>query len=509
LRKQFIGRMFVLMAASLILLISFPLTFADKGIITIPPKLNVSVYEPGQKAIIAWNGTEEILILSTDVNASEDTSALGILPLPSNPRAIEKANFTSFIAIQEILRKHASSVFSINSTVKLLPQAEAMLDNVVITFREKIGVHDITVVKANASEELAYWMNEFLAENGISEEISLQEFRDVIEYYISRGFFYFVLDLIDISSQEKSVEPILYRFETNFLYYPLRISSLISGNTSITLFLLTQDRIGGYIYPFKIGAYGRILIPTNWFNYTFTAAEFYNVSLGEERQWIGVPPEFNLTAEELEQIDPRIRDFLCDTALMTVLWYRGPIGLFVGDLILAYNETMLGYPFIPLPAVVVHSNQTAEDVNVIPIDYQPPIIESVQYSLLIDENIKTVIQCRVKDELSGVRKVILFYRYVDEEWESIEMENVEGSYTATIPLSIFKNINFYISALDRAGNKVVEDNGKLYYYVDVTSYLYVIILHNVGIISVCIVAAASAAFIASTYLKKKLYRNSD
>ncbi|HEX69282.1 MAG TPA: hypothetical protein ENG10_03190, partial [Candidatus Bathyarchaeota archaeon] len=144
-RKQFIGRIFVLMAVSLILLISFPLIFADEGIIIIPPKLNVSVYEPGQKAIIAWNGTEEILVLSTDVNASEDTLALRILPLPSNPKAIEKANFTSFSAIQEILRRHAPSVFSINSTVELLPQAEAMLDNVVITFHEKIGVHDIIV----------------------------------------------------------------------------------------------------------------------------------------------------------------------------------------------------------------------------------------------------------------------------------------------------------------------------------------------------------------------------
>jgi len=501
--------MVVLTVLSLILFISFPLTLADEGIIAIPPKLNVSVYEPGQKAIIAWNGTEEILILSVDVSASEDTLALRILPLPSNPKAIEKANFTSFIAIQEILRKHAPFVFSINSTVELLPEAEAMLDNVVITFHEKIGVHDITVVKANNSEELTYWISEFLVENGIVEEISLQEFRDVIEDYISRGFFYFVLDLVNISSHEKSVEPILYRFETNFLYYPLRISSIISGNTSITLFLLTQDRIGGYIYPFKVGAYDRILIPTNWFNYTSTAVEFYGASLGEERLWVGVPPEFNLTAEELEQIDPRIKYFLGDTAMMSVLWYKGPIGLFVGDLILAYNETIIGYPFIPLPPVVVHSNQTMEGANAIPIDYQPPIIESVRYSLLIDENMKAMIQCRVEDELSGVQKVILFYRYVDGGWGSIDMENVEGNYTATIPLSIFKNINFYVKALDRAGNKAVDDNNKLYYYIDTASYLYAIILHNVGTTLICIVAAASVAFVTNIYLKKKLYSNSD
>ena len=138
--EQFIKGIFVLTALSLILLISFPSTLADMGAIPVTSKLNVSIYEPGQKAIIAWNGTEEILVLSTDVNASEDTSALRILPLPSNPKAIEKANFTSFIAVQEILRRHAPSVFSINSTVKLLPQAEAMLNNVVITFHEKLSL---------------------------------------------------------------------------------------------------------------------------------------------------------------------------------------------------------------------------------------------------------------------------------------------------------------------------------------------------------------------------------
>jgi len=509
--EQFIKRTFVLTALSFILLISFPSTLADMGGIPVTSKPNVSIYEPGQKAIIAWNGTEEILILSTDVNASEDTLALRILPLPSEPKTIEKANFTSFTAVQEILRKHAPPLFSLNLTMKLFSGAETMLNNVVVTFHKKIGVHIITVALANDSLGLTYRINEFLAKNGITDKVSLQEFKDIIEDYISRGFFWFVLDLIDVSSRENSVEPILYRFETDFLYYPLRISSLFSGNTSITLFLLTQDRIGGYyIYPFKIGAYNEPLVPVDWFNYTSTAVEFYNMSVVEERPWIGVPPDFNLTAEELEQIAPRIKDFLGDTALMTVLWYKGPIGLFMGDLILAYNKTMLGYPFIPLPPVVVHSNKTIHSVSIIPIDYQPPTIESVQYSLIIDENVKTVIRCHVEDKLSGVQKVILSYRYADEEeWESIEMENIEGSYTATIPLSIFKNVNFYIKAFDRAGNKAVDDNNKLYYYVNVDPYLYTVILRNIGITSICIIAMASVAFIASTYVKKKLYCNGD
>ena len=92
--EQFIKGIFVLTALSLILLISFPSTLADMGGIPVTSKPNVSIYEPGQKAIIAWNGTEEMLILSTDVNASEDTLALRILPLPSEPKTIETVSYT-------------------------------------------------------------------------------------------------------------------------------------------------------------------------------------------------------------------------------------------------------------------------------------------------------------------------------------------------------------------------------------------------------------------------------
>ena len=66
---------------------------ADGGLIPLIPTTDVSIYGPGQKAIIAWNGEEEILILSTDVYTSEDSPVLRIVPLPSNPTAIEKGNF--------------------------------------------------------------------------------------------------------------------------------------------------------------------------------------------------------------------------------------------------------------------------------------------------------------------------------------------------------------------------------------------------------------------------------
>ena len=84
----------------LVVSILLPLVYADRGGLPIVP--GVSIYEPGQKAIVAWNGNEEILILSTDVRASEQTMVLEILPLPSKPE-IGGGSFQSFQEIQDMI----------------------------------------------------------------------------------------------------------------------------------------------------------------------------------------------------------------------------------------------------------------------------------------------------------------------------------------------------------------------------------------------------------------------
>ena len=55
--------------------------YGDMGAIPLIP--NVQVFEPNQRAIIAWDGEEEILLLSTDLSASKPTKILEILPVPN------------------------------------------------------------------------------------------------------------------------------------------------------------------------------------------------------------------------------------------------------------------------------------------------------------------------------------------------------------------------------------------------------------------------------------------
>jgi hypothetical protein len=135
----------------------------------VPVEPSVSIYEPGQKAIIAWNGHEEILILSTDVNAAGETLVLEIMPLPSNPKKIEKASFESFVTIQNLLDAHARVVLGSNYGLEGTKSIE-------VTFHEKIGAHDVTVVKAGDASELTSWAGDFLESNNVTGGISLKNF---------------------------------------------------------------------------------------------------------------------------------------------------------------------------------------------------------------------------------------------------------------------------------------------------------------------------------------------
>ena len=75
--KRLYRGLLLVICVGLITMSLAPAVLADRGML---PISDVSVYGPGQKAIIAWNGDEEILILSTDVRADSDSKVLEILP---------------------------------------------------------------------------------------------------------------------------------------------------------------------------------------------------------------------------------------------------------------------------------------------------------------------------------------------------------------------------------------------------------------------------------------------
>ncbi len=271
-----------------------PAALADRGMV---PVSDVMVYGPGQKAIIAWNGEEEMLILSTDVSASGDSQVLELLPLPSQPE-IKKGDFASFEQVGKLLKEHLPDYGWGQFRKDALGPA-----GVEIVFHEKIGAHDITVVKAADSTELVLWAESFLEATGIKHTVSSPELELLVEDYIKRGLSFFVFDLIEVTSKPKSIEPIVYRFDTDFLYYPLKISTLASGWTDINLFLLTPQPLNLRWLPERSG------LPD-----------------------VGEIIQFEVTEKELASIDQDIASLLGDNAWFTALSYHGDLARLTQDL---------------------------------------------------------------------------------------------------------------------------------------------------------------------------------
>jgi hypothetical protein len=285
-----------------LLLLVAPAASADRGMIA-PP--GTSVYEPGQRAIVAWNGGREVLILSTDVYGSDNTWALEILPLPSRP-AIEAGEFDSFIAVQDLLLRYAGDMYAQRgygrAGLENVPQLE-------VIFHEQIGAHDITVVVAENTQELISWAEDFLGTR--AQGISWMKLEDIAAGYIRRGIKYWVFDIIDLSDHMKSREPIVYTFESNHLYYPLEISSLASGTTEITLYTLTSDK------PDARSVQG---------------AGFHILSL--EAGGENFPLEFEVGKNDLRRISTDVEGLFGSGAWLTVLGYSGTLDDLSGDLIL-------------------------------------------------------------------------------------------------------------------------------------------------------------------------------
>ena len=285
----------MLLLPSLLLLLA-PSANADRGMV---PVSDVSIYGPGQKAIIAWNGEEEILILSTDLYASGDSMVLELLPLPSAPQRIEQADFASFLAIEETIEEHLPPL-------SWWDRKLAGGEGIDIVFHQKIGAHDITVVSAGDAAELVSWAQGFLEDMGMEADLSSVRLENLVTGYIERGMEFFVFDLVEVTSEPKSIEPIVYQFETDFLYYPLVISSLASGYTEITLFLLTPGAVNLAELPpgLDVGySYGRAV-------------------------------RFQLDEGELGSIDLEVAELLGGGAWLTAVKYEGDLEGLESDLIL-------------------------------------------------------------------------------------------------------------------------------------------------------------------------------
>jgi len=219
---------------------------ADRGSIPFSP--NVQIFEPGQKGIIGWNGSEEVLILSTDLHASKETEVLEVIPLPSEPkvRAAEPDIFRRTdqllleLKMEDFLKKAEVHRSKGSTDGRSLPSGE-------VTQQKTVGAHDISVTRVKETAGFVDWVEGYLSDRGVQSVEIPRPLKQAIKEYLQDGFSWFVFDIVKLDQTKRTNTGIQYRFKSDSLYYPLKISRTESGRTNIKLTIFSSQVLNGFI----------------------------------------------------------------------------------------------------------------------------------------------------------------------------------------------------------------------------------------------------------------------
>lgn len=294
----------------LLVLIISPIS-ADGGIISLGSP-DITFYESGQNAIIAWDGTEEVLILSINAYSSESTAALKVVPLPSNP-TVEEGTLDSFAEIGKMIREKGRKRIELPFIFPFSGAPADAMDSprIEITLRRQIGPHDITVVKVNDLDYFLTWVDDFTVSNGFEYTGVSPEFKETISNYLEKDIKFFVFDVIDTDIEGMSMKPLIYTFETEYLFYPLEItatSDVSSSESAVNIYFLVK----GIIQESRM--------------------RDINLYAGD-----GFDYFIELNEMELREISPVIVD-LFDSAYVMNSYYRGPLEKLNEDLVIYESD---------------------------------------------------------------------------------------------------------------------------------------------------------------------------
>ncbi|OPY00938.1 MAG: hypothetical protein A4E61_01823 [Syntrophorhabdus sp. PtaB.Bin184] len=203
---------------------------------------NVSLSQESQKVIILHNGAEEVLILGTELTASAEIDLLEFIPLPSEPE-VGLARGNPFEAASRLMRGKGLVFLAGNLATKGGPGGASTVP-VEIRFAEKMGIHDVTVVKINDIEGFSRWLEDFFRKKGIEADMTrFSRVFDTARDYMGRGYSHFVFDVVRVAGRTRFAEPLIYRFRTGSIYYPLKTSNLIGGEGAVEMILVLPGSV--------------------------------------------------------------------------------------------------------------------------------------------------------------------------------------------------------------------------------------------------------------------------
>ena len=217
-------------------LVSGTSVMADRGSVSPEPS---KLSQESQRAIILHNSQEEVLILATELRAEKETSILEFIPFPSEP-TIKLAAGDPFKAIERLMHKKGLLFIS-----REISKSGRTLVPIEIKLSQQIGLHDVTVIKINELSDFTQWVRAFFSKKGIKVTNNLSRFYETAQDYVDRGIHYFVFDYVSLKTETQSIKPLIYRFKTHKMYYPLKTSNVGGGEGLVELIVVSPGSLPG------------------------------------------------------------------------------------------------------------------------------------------------------------------------------------------------------------------------------------------------------------------------
>jgi hypothetical protein len=195
----------------------------------------VEVSESAQKALILHNGQEEVLILGTELKATGNASVVRFIPFPAEPKVAlaPKGTFPSLAGMVKKYGLRYVTAFHSKGGAPTMQQT-----GVEVTFAERLGEHDLTVIRVRDAAQFRTWANSYFRKKGLTPQKRFAVAEAIVTDYVARGIDYFAIDAVELTAQKRLVDPIAYRFASTSLYYPLKTSNSFGGKGDIELYVV-------------------------------------------------------------------------------------------------------------------------------------------------------------------------------------------------------------------------------------------------------------------------------
>jgi len=222
------------MRRALIFLIFFLLALSISGVhsdmVFIPTSI-MDIQEPVQIAVITWNDGVEVMLFGVNIIAAEGIKGIGLMPLPSKPEVYLGSN-KSFEIIDKFVTPRGSTLG--------IPAGDI---GVSVEFNMVLGPHNVTCLKITydaSAEEIRNNLLRIATENNLDTLAITDQQIQLLQSYASMGYEYFLVDIINAENYTSGfLPPLIIKFRSDKVWYPLRISRLYKGEMYIGVMVIT------------------------------------------------------------------------------------------------------------------------------------------------------------------------------------------------------------------------------------------------------------------------------